>query len=75
LWLVATVWNSPDRSIILGTTMILPIIIGIGIFAFINYSWKKEPLFSRSVKQIEADWIVFRNGLEGTADTSDEANK
>lgn len=75
LWLFATAWNSPNRDIILGTAMILPILIGIVIFAFIRYSWKKEPLFSRSMKQVETDWLVFRGGLDGTADTSDEANK
>jgi uncharacterized membrane protein YqjE len=74
LWLIATAWDSPNRNIILGTTMLLPIIIGIGIFAFIRYSWKREPLFSRSMQQLEADWLVFKSGLDGTADTSDEAN-
>jgi hypothetical protein len=72
LWLVASAWN---RNIILGTTMILPLLIGIGIFAFMRYSWQKNPLFSRSIEQIETDWLVFRGGLDGTADTSDEANK
>lgn len=75
LWLIATAWNSPSRNIILGTTMILPLIISIGIFVFIRYSWKKEPLFSRSMQQVETDWLIFRGGLDGTADTSDEANK
>lgn len=75
LWLVAFAWSSPNRNIILGTAMTLPLLIGIGIFAFIRHSWKKEPLLSRSIQQIEADWLVFRGGLDGTADTSDEANK
>ncbi len=75
LWLIATAWNSPNRNIILGTTMILPLIVSIGIFVFIRHSWKKEPLFSRSMQQVETDWLIFRGGLDGTADTSDEANK
>jgi uncharacterized membrane protein YqjE len=75
MWLIATAWNSPNRNIILGTTMLLPLIIGISIFAFIRYSWKKEPLFSRSMQQVETDWLIFRGGLDGTADTSDEANR
>ena len=75
LWLVASAWNSPNRDTILGTAMILPILIAIVIFAFIRYSWKKEPLLSRSMKQVETDWLVFRGGLDGTADTSKEANK
>ncbi len=75
MWLFATAWSSPNRDIILGTAMILPILIGVGVFAYIRYSWKKEPLFNQSMKQIENDWLVFRGGLDGTADTSDEANK
>lgn len=75
LWLVASAWDSPNRNIILGTTMLLPLLIGIGIFVFMRYSWQKNPLFSRSIEQIETDWLVFRGGLDGTADTSDDANK
>jgi uncharacterized membrane protein YqjE len=74
LWLVASAWNSSNRNLILGTTMILPLIISIGIFVFIRHSWKKEPLLSRSIQQVETDWLVFRGGLDGTADTSNEAN-
>jgi hypothetical protein len=73
LWLVASAWNSPNRNIILGSAMILPLLIGIGIFVFMRYSWQKDPLFSRSIEQIETDWLMFRGGLDGTADTSDEA--
>ena len=75
MWLFATAWNSPHRDIILGTTMILPILIAIGVFFVIRLSWKKQPLFAKSMVQIENDWQVFRNGLDGTADTSDEANR
>jgi len=75
LWLVASAWDSPNRNIILGSTMILPLLIGVGIFVFIRYSWQKNPLFSRSIEQIETDWLIFRGSLDGTADTSEEANK
>ncbi|MES2502366.1 MAG: phage holin family protein [Pseudomonadota bacterium] len=75
MWIFATAWNSPNRDIILGTTMILPIILGIAVFLVIRQSWKKQPLLQQSMIQIEQDWQVFRNGLDGTADTSDEANR
>lgn len=75
MWLFATAWNSPNRDIILGTTMILPIIIGVAVFFVIRQSWKKQPFLQQSMIQIEQDWQVFRNGLDGTADTSDEANR
>lgn len=75
MWIFATAWNSPNRNIILGPTMILPIILGIAVFVVIRQSWKKQPLLQKSMIQIEQDWQVFRNGLDGTADTSDEANR
>jgi len=75
MWLFAAAWNSPHRDLILGTTMTLPLLLGVGVFVYIRRSWKKEPLFNDSINQIEADWHAFRNGLDGTADTSDEANQ
>ena len=75
LWLVASAWDSPNRNIILGSTMIVLLLIGIGIYFFLRYSWQKNPLFSRSIEQIETDWLVFRGGLDSTADTSDVASK
>lgn len=75
MWLFATAWNNPNRDIILGTTMTLPILIAIGVFVAIRLTWKKQPLLSKSMVQIENDWQVFKNGLDGTADISDEANR
>lgn len=75
MWLFASAWNSVNRDLILGATMLLPLLIAIGIFIAIRFSWKKQPLFAKSMVQIESDWQVFRNGLDGTADTSDEANR
>lgn len=75
MWLFAIAWNSAHRDVILGVTMALPLLISVGIFLAIRHTWKKQPLFSKSMIQIENDWQVFKNGLDGTADTSDEANR
>ena len=79
MWLFATAWNSPNRDIILGTTMILPILIAFGVYFYIRQSWQKQPILHKSITQIEDDWQVFRaglvSGLDGTADISDEANR
>ena len=74
MWLFATAWNSAHRDLILGVTMLLPILIAVVIFLAIRRTWKKQPIFAKSMVQIENDWQVFRHGLDGTADTSDEAN-
>ncbi len=75
MWLFATAWNSPNRDIILGTVMILPLLIAVGIFFAIRHTWKKQPFLAKSMVQIENDWQVFRGGLDGTADISDEATR
>ena len=75
MWLFATAWNSPNRDIILGTTMILPIIVAVGVYFYIRRSWQKQPILHQSIVQIENDWQVFRAGFDGTADISDEANR
>lgn len=75
LWIFALAWNSANRDIILGTIVTLPILVSIGIFLVIRQTWKEKPLFSKSIEQIESDWQVFKKGLDGTADISDEANR
>lgn len=75
MWLFATAWVSPHRDIILGATMILPILIAVGVYLFIRRSWQKQPILHQSIAQIESDWLVFRAGLDGTADISDDANR
>jgi len=77
MWIFATAWVSPHRDIILGVTMTLPLLIAIGVYFYIRYSWKKQPILHQSMQQIESDWQVFRAGfgLDGTADISDDANR
>ena len=75
MWLFATAWVSPHRDVILGVTMILPILIAVGVYLLIRRSWQKQPILHQSIVQIESDWQVFRAGLDGTADISDDANR
>lgn len=63
MWLFAIAWNSPDRNVILSITLIVPILIGVGIYFYIRQSWKKEPLFDKTMTQIQTDWVLFRSGL------------
>lgn len=68
MWLFALAWDSPDRNTILGIALILPIVIGVGIYACIRHSWKKEPLFNQVMTQIETDWHLFKHGMKHTAE-------
>jgi uncharacterized membrane protein YqjE len=75
MWLFATAWVSPNRDIILSLAMISPILVAVGVYFYIRRSWQKQPILHQSMVQIESDWQVFRAGLDGVADVSDEANK
>ncbi len=74
IWLFATIWVSPHRDVVLGATMILPILIAVGMYLFIRRSWQKQPILHQSIVQIENDWLIFRVRLDSTADISDDAN-
>ena len=79
MWLFAIAWDSPSRNLILGLTMLLPILIAVGVYFYIRQSWQKQPILHQSIVQIESDWQIFKAGLDGntqtSTDVSDEADK
>jgi len=75
MWLFAIAWGSPNRNVILTITLIVPLLIGIGIYLYIRESWKKEPLFDKTMTQIQSDWLLFRNGLESVAEEIEGSNR
>lgn len=75
MWIFTAAWNSPNREIILGIVMIIPLVAGVVVFIVIKNSWKARPFMNEASDLIAHDWKVFRHGLDGTADTSDEANQ
>ncbi len=64
MWLFALAWSSPDRNIILSLAFILPLLLCVGIYAYLRYSWKKEPLFEQAISQIATDWRLFKHGMK-----------
>ena len=75
MWLFAAAWQSPNRELILGVSMLLPLCISAVIYTVIKSSWQKKPLLNETTQLISKDWQSFRHGLDGTADISDEANR
>ena len=68
MWLFATAWSSPHRDIILGVTMLAPIIVAFGVYLVIRQSWQKQPILQQSMMQIESDWQVLKAGFDDAAD-------
>lgn len=75
MWLFAIAWNSPNRNLILSITLIVPILIGVGIYLYIRQSWKREPLFDKTMTQIQTDWVLFRNGLHDIEEEIQNPNR
>lgn len=75
MWLFAIAWGSPNRNVILTITLLVPLLIGIGIYLYIRESWKREPLFDKTMTQIQSDWLLFRNGLESVAEEIEGSNR
>lgn len=75
MWLFAIAWGSPNRNVILTITLVVPLLIGIGIYLYIRESWKREPLFDKTMTQIQSDWLLFRNGLESVAEEIEGSNR
>lgn len=75
MWLFAIAWNSPNRNLILSVTLILPILIGVGIYLYLRQSWKREPLFDKTMTQIQTDWVLFRNGLHDIEEEIQNPNR
>jgi len=74
MWIFAVAWDSAHREIILGVVMVIPLLVGIVIFAALRKIWKENPFMSKSTQLISRDWNSFRHNLDGTADISEEAN-
>ncbi len=75
MWLFAAAWQSPNRELILGISMLIPLCLSAFIYLAIKASWQKKPLLIETTELISNDWRSFRHGMDGTADTSDEANR
>lgn len=73
MWLFATAWASPHRDVILGITMLTPIVVAICIYFYIRHSWQKQPILHQSMLQIESDWQMFKAGFNGSVETLPES--
>lgn len=63
MWLFSLLWEHPQRSLILGLTMLVPAIIGIITFFAVRATWHRKPLFANSLSMISHDWHLFRNEM------------
>lgn len=63
MWLFSLLWEHPHRSLILGLAILIPALIGIGVFWAVQRMWKRKPLFASSLELISADWQQFRSQM------------
>jgi hypothetical protein len=75
LWIFFIAWDSPNRVLILGIMIFIPIILGALIFASIRKSWKEKPFMYESSDLVYKDWHTFRYGIDNTKETTEVANQ
>ena len=75
IWLASIAVNSPNRNLIFSVTMLAPLLVGLIIYMLIRFSWKKEPLFYKSISQIEEDWQLFRHADAADLEPAEEIIK
>lgn len=63
MWLFSLLWESPNRSLILGLVMLCPAVIALVTFLAVRKQWKQKPLFADSLEMISRDWQLFRNEM------------
>jgi len=75
MWIFAVAWNSPNREVILGITMLIPFVIALIAYSGIKRSWKNKPLMLETIQLISDDWRTFRYSLNDSPSASEEAAK
>lgn len=63
MWIFSLLWEHPNRTLILGVAMSIPILIGVIAFFAVRKVWKKKTLFSDSISIISSDWKLFRTEM------------
>lgn len=75
MWLFAVAWSSPNRELLLGAAILIPLLIGLITLARIMLLWRSKPLMAESTRLIANDWRSFRYGLDGSAEATAEASQ
>jgi predicted metal-dependent phosphotriesterase family hydrolase len=60
---VAFAWNSPDRNLILGLALVLPLVIVAGTGLYLRKLWNEEFLH-HSRSQLNEDWSVLNSAMK-----------
>jgi hypothetical protein len=72
MWIFSLLWEHPNRTLILGVAMSIPILIGVIAFFAVRKVWKKKTLFSDSLSMISSDWQLFRTEMVNDQPAEDQ---
>ncbi len=67
-WLFSAIAEQPNRELILGALIFLPLIISAILFIKTSKQWKENPFADESTRLIAHDWHLFRHGAQQNAD-------
>lgn len=63
MWLFSLLWAHPQRSLILGSCMLLPMLAAAWVLWRVYKQWHQKPLFEDSLGLIAQDWQLFRQQM------------
>lgn len=62
-WIVAIAWESPSRDLILGVSMLIPLLLVLVVAIYLRAIWHRKPYLESARNQLESDWQVLRGAL------------
>jgi len=62
-WIVAIAWESPSRDLILGISMLIPLLLVLAVAIYLRSIWHKKPYLESARNQLDSDWQVLRGAL------------
>jgi len=62
-WIVAIAWESPSRDLILGISMLIPLLLVLAVAIYLRSIWHKKPYLESARNQMDSDWQVLRGAL------------
>lgn len=69
VWLISFALHSPDRNLILGTALLIPLVIVAGIAFYLKKLWNEKLFLHDSRTQLNEDWSILHEAVREKQET------
>jgi len=74
-WIVAIAWESPSRDLILGISMLIPLLLVLVVAIYLRSIWHKKPYLESARNQMDSDWQVLRGAISPKQPSAQEESQ